>query len=76
MMTVMIATTTVGMGDLYAIHISYAYARALRRNKDPVAAAAHMIEEAGAPLLGRRPPPRLGSSSSSSRRFPWSSSTA
>jgi len=43
MMTVMIATTTVGMGDLYAIHISYAYARALRPHKDPVAAAAHMM---------------------------------
>ncbi|HKZ60210.1 MAG TPA: MMPL family transporter [Candidatus Thermoplasmatota archaeon] len=51
MMTVMIATTTVGMGDLYAIHISYSFYRELRRHKDPVQAADEMVREAGAPLL-------------------------
>ncbi len=51
MMTVMIATTTVGMGDLYAIHISYSFYRELRRHKDPIQAADEMVREAGAPLL-------------------------
>lgn len=51
MMTVMIATTTVGMGDLYAIHISYSFYRELRRHKDPLQAADEMVREAGAPLL-------------------------
>ena len=51
MMTVMIATTTIGMGDLYAIHISHSFYRELRRNKNPREAAASMVREAGAPLL-------------------------
>ncbi len=51
MMTVMIATTTVGMGDLYAIHIAYSLYRELRRRKDPLDAADEMVREAGAPLL-------------------------
>jgi predicted RND superfamily exporter protein len=51
MMTVMIATTTVGMGDLYAIHISYSFYRELRRHRDPLKAADDMVKEAGAPLL-------------------------
>lgn len=51
MMTVMIATTTIGMGDLYAIHISHSFYRELRRHKDAGAAAAAMVREAGAPLL-------------------------
>jgi uncharacterized protein len=51
MMTVMIATTTVGMGDLYAIHIAYSLHRELRLRKDPLDAADEMGREAGAPLL-------------------------
>ncbi len=51
MMTVMIATTTIGMGDLYAIHISHSFYRELRRHKDAGEAAAEMVREAGAPLL-------------------------
>ncbi len=51
MMTVMIATTTVGMGDLYAIHISYAFYRELRRRETAELAATAMVREAGLPLL-------------------------
>jgi predicted RND superfamily exporter protein len=51
MMTVMIATTTVGMGDLYAIHISYVFYRELRRRETAELAAKAMVREAGVPLL-------------------------
>jgi predicted RND superfamily exporter protein len=51
MMTVMIATTTVGMGDLYAIHVAHSYYRKRTAGEGPIEAADSMISEAGAPLL-------------------------
>jgi predicted RND superfamily exporter protein len=51
MMTVMIATTTVGMGDLYAIHVAHAFYRHRAAGQGAAEAAHSMVDEAGAPLL-------------------------
>jgi predicted RND superfamily exporter protein len=51
MMTVMIATSTVGIGDLYAIHAAHSHLKGIRAGKGPDAAAMGMATDAAVPLL-------------------------